>query len=308
MNEVVLSLCIPTNGISEWVFPVLDSIYGQANNLQKFEVVVTDNGNNSDFYKGMQEYCARYQNLRYEKTKAQDFTNQIDCFKLATGQLIKFVNHRMPLVKGALEYLISFAEKNQENKPVAYFTNGELLLKNSYKQFQDFDAFMRNLGYWSSWSAGIAIWRSDLEKIDFKKPYSSTFPHTAFLFSNTKAECYIIDDRRLVTEIQSKSIKKGKYNLFTAFSVEYIDILKGLLDDKRISFATFEYIKKDMSYFLSILLYEYIIKKQESSYDLQNYKEAIGKNYSYLAIVCNIPYVLFKNKFLKRIKKCMVSV
>lgn len=211
-------------------------------------------------------------------------------------------------MKGALEYLISFAEKNQENKPVAYFTNGELLLKNSYKQFQDFDAFMRNLGYWSSWSAGIAIWRSDLEKIDFKKPYSSTFPHTAFLFSNTKAECYIIDDRRLVTEIQSKSIKKGKYNLFTAFSVEYIDILKGLLDDKRISFATFEYIKKDMSYFLSILLYEYIIKKQESSYDLQNYKEAIGKNYSYLAIVCNIPYVLFKNKFLKRIKKCMVML
>ena len=101
MNEVVLSLCIPTNGISEWVFPVLDSIYGQANNLQKFEVVVTDNGNNSDFYKGMQEYCARYQNLRYEKTKAQGFTNQSDCFKLATGQLIKFVNHRMPLVKGS---------------------------------------------------------------------------------------------------------------------------------------------------------------------------------------------------------------
>ena len=111
MNEVVLSLCIPTNGISEWVFPVLDSIYGQANNLQKFEVVVTDNGNNSDFYKGMQEYCARYQNLRYEKTKAQGFTNQIDCFKLATGQLIKFVNHRMPLVKGALEDICQYLNK-----------------------------------------------------------------------------------------------------------------------------------------------------------------------------------------------------
>ena len=149
---------------------------------------------------------------------------------------------------------------------------------------------------------------AEIRKYAEKNGFSDSLHITGFLFSNTKAECYIIDDRRLVTEIQSKSIKKGKYNLFTAFSVEYIDILKGLLDDKRISFATFEYIKKDMSYFLSILLYEYIIKKQESSYDLQNYKEAIGKNYSYLAIVCNIPYVLFKNKFLKRIKKCMVSV
>ena len=70
MNELLLSLCIPTNGISEWVFPVLDSIYEQANSLQKFEVVVTDNGNNLDFYNRMQEYCSRYQNLCYEKTKA----------------------------------------------------------------------------------------------------------------------------------------------------------------------------------------------------------------------------------------------
>lgn len=63
-----------------------------------------------------------------------------------------------------------------------------------------------------------------------------------------------------------------------------------------------------MSYFVSLLLYEYVIKKQESSYDLQNYKEAIEKNYSYPAIICNIPYALFKNKVLKRIKNCIADV
>lgn len=308
MNELLLSLCIPTNGISEWVFPVLDSIYEQAKSLQKFEVVVTDNGNDLDFYNGMQEYCSRYQNLRYEKTKAQGFTNQIDCFKLAKGQLIKFVNHRMPLVKGALEYLISFAEKNQKYKPVTYFTNGELLLKSGYKKLQNFDSFMKTLGYWSSWSAGISIWRSDLEKIDFQKPYSSTFPHTAFLFGNTEAGSYIIDDRRLVTEIQSNSTKKGKYNLFNAFGVEYIGIIEDLLKAGKISFSTYEHVKKEMSYFVSLLLYEYVIKKQETSYNLQNYKEAIKINYSYPAIVCNIPYVLFKNKILKRIKKRIIGM
>lgn len=308
MNDVLLSLCIPTNGITEWVFPVLDSIYGQTNNLQKFEVVVTDNGNNLDFQNRMQEYCLNYPNLHYEKTNAKGFTNQIDCFKRANGQLIKFVNHRMPLVKGALSYLISFAEENKERKPVTYFTNGELMLKNCSKLLPDFDSFMKALGYWSSWSAGIAIWRSDLEKTDFNKPYSSTFPHTVFLFSNTNAKNYIIDDHKLVTEIQTNSTKKGRYNLFNAFSVEYIDIVKNLLEDGKISATTYEHIKKDMSYFVSLLLYEYVIKKQETSYDLQNYKESIQKYYSYPAIVRNIPYVLFKNKILKRIKKYVVGL
>lgn len=308
MNEVLLSLCIPTNGISEWVFPVLDSIYGQKNDLRKFEVVVTDNGNNLDFYNRMQKYCLNYSNLRYEKTKAQGFTNQIDCFERANGELIKFINHRMPLAKGALDYLISFAEENQEKKPVTYFSNGELLLKNGYKLFSDFDSFMKALGYWSSWSAGIAIWRSDLEKIDFTKPYSSTFPHTVFLFSNSDAKEYIIDDRKLVTEIQSNSLKKGNYNLFNAFSVEYIDIIKGLLDDGKITSVTYNHIKKDLSYFVSLLLYEYVIKKQETSYDLQDYKKSIRKNYNYFAIVCSIPSVVFRNKVYKRIKKLMIGV
>lgn len=307
MDNVLLSLCIPTNGISEWVFPVLDSIYKQANSLRNFEVVVTDNGSNLEFYNEMQEYCSCYKNLLYKKTDAQGFANQIDCFKLSKGKLIKFINHRMPFVKGTLEYLISFAEKNQENRPVTYFSNGELLLGNRCKNLQNFDSFMKNLGYWSSWSAGIAIWRSDLEKIDFEKPYSLTFPHTVLLFSNTEAQSYIIDDRKLVTEIQSNPTKKGKYNLFYAFSVEYIDILKSLLVDGKISSDTYKHIKKDMSCFISSLLYEYVIKKQETSYDLQNYKKSIQKNYNYPAIVCNIPCVLFKNRILKRIKKLMIG-
>ncbi|MCR5757842.1 MAG: hypothetical protein K6F95_08040 [Selenomonas sp.] len=38
----LLSLCIPTNGIIELVFPVLDSIYAQGEDESLFEVVVCD--------------------------------------------------------------------------------------------------------------------------------------------------------------------------------------------------------------------------------------------------------------------------
>ena len=46
MQEPIISLCLPTNGVKEWVFPVLDSIYSQNINNDLFEVIVTNNGTN----------------------------------------------------------------------------------------------------------------------------------------------------------------------------------------------------------------------------------------------------------------------
>ena len=44
MQNTILSLCMPTNGVVEWVFPVLDSIFEQGCNSDDFEVIITDNG------------------------------------------------------------------------------------------------------------------------------------------------------------------------------------------------------------------------------------------------------------------------
>ena len=50
MSSPLLSLCIPTNGIIELIFPVLESIYSQNDvDSSLFEVVVMDNGDNREF-------------------------------------------------------------------------------------------------------------------------------------------------------------------------------------------------------------------------------------------------------------------
>ena len=49
----IVSLCIPTNGVTEWVFPVLDSIVGQNVSPELYEIIVTDNGDNQDFKQKM---------------------------------------------------------------------------------------------------------------------------------------------------------------------------------------------------------------------------------------------------------------
>ena len=63
----VVSLCLPTNGIIEWVFPVLDSIYRQNVDDSLFEVIVTDNGDNEQFRLMMIEYAKDKNNLIYKK-------------------------------------------------------------------------------------------------------------------------------------------------------------------------------------------------------------------------------------------------
>ena len=50
-----LSLCMPTNGISEWVFPALDSVYSAGLDDSIYEVIVTDNGNNDELEKKMND-------------------------------------------------------------------------------------------------------------------------------------------------------------------------------------------------------------------------------------------------------------
>ena len=61
-STIFLSLCIPTNGVTEWVVPVLDSIYREQIAEELFEVVVTDNGENKEFFWKMKEYSDLHQN------------------------------------------------------------------------------------------------------------------------------------------------------------------------------------------------------------------------------------------------------
>ena len=54
-NKPLISLCIPTNGVIYLFAPVLESIYKQQCDENKFEVIVTDNG-------GQREYVVQEQN------------------------------------------------------------------------------------------------------------------------------------------------------------------------------------------------------------------------------------------------------
>lgn len=299
MAKPLVSLCIPTNGITEWVCPVLDSIFRQNVDSDKYEVVVTDNGNNADFEKIMSGYSEKHSNFVYKKTNAYMFQNQIEAFRLAKGDFIKFVNHRMTLNDGALKHIIDFVENNKDKKPIVYFLNGALSTKEPIVKCDSFEKFVENLSYWSSWSAGLAIWADDFKKIPENQEYNLYFPHITVLFNEKKRSEYVIDNTPLMKEITVASTKKGKYNLFKVFAVEYVSVIGDLMRNEDISVQTFLKIKKSILRFVSELYWDFVLRKKECSYILEGTKDYIRVYYNLRLVYWNIIGLFFskvKNK------------
>lgn len=281
-QEPVISLCLPTNGIIEWVFPVLDSIYSQNIDLNKFEVIVTDNGDNKQFHLLMEEYAKKYQNLVYKKTNAYLFDNQLEGLKLAKGTYFKFINHRAIFTEGALEYLIDVIEKYDEERPGIYFANGVLKQECNCSSF---DEFVAGLGKYASWTTGVGIWKDDYERIPEKQVYDKISPHSAILFSERKKNKYLILNRVFCKEIEIDSRKKGCYDLFKAFGVEELSITQKLYIDGDISAQTLKKVKKDYRFFVASLYWDFCIRKKPCSYILTGFDDAMGIYYNKYTIL-----------------------
>ncbi len=291
-----VSLCIPTNGVIEWVVPVLKSIFDQKIEDTNYEVIIADNGNNDKFYSSIQGYLQEHYNIVYKHTNSNGFLNQIEAFKLANGRLIKFINHRMKLRNGSLQYLIDFTDKYIKDQPVVFFSNGVLKMNNTLQSFNSFDEFVYKLSYYSSWSAGTAIWNSQLNNLVKNNKYNQLFPHMDIIFFNKKHNNYIIDNHIIYDEIIVNHKDKGTYNLFYAFAVEYPSIILDLFRNKNISYKTMISVITDNRSFIQDLYLEFIIKHKDCSYKLDNYKDFISIFYHYNQIRIGAYKKLFINK------------
>lgn len=304
MSNVLLSLCIPTNGISEWVFPVLDSIYGQGVDNNLFEVIVTDNGDDTVFYNKMKQYTKQHDNMIYKRTTAYMFENQLEAVKLASGCYVKFINHRLILLNDSLEHFLKFINNNIEKKPVAYFSNGELHAKT--REYKNFDDFVAGLGKFASWTTGVGIWREQFLNIPADTKVDKISPHSYILFADRKNEKYIIDDTIFGREIDVDQSRKGTYDLFKAFGVEEFLITLNLYVDGDISARTVKKVKKKYKKFLYELYWNYVVRKKPCSYKIDGFKDAMGIIFSKNEIIVGA-YLLGLKSFVLKIKGVFVK-
>ena len=267
-----LSVCIPTNGILEWMKPVMESILSQKADPAEYEIVVSDNGDHEDFKEYMRKLAGEHGNILYHESDSQGFLNQLDSFRLASGQFIKFLNHRFTLREGAIGELIRISKEFHEKKPQLFFTNGSLG-KEGLCRFSGFDDYVRKLGFYTSWSGGVAFWKEDPIPAKVSSTY---FPHLEFVLNPEKEE-YAVENAILMDELPSDSTKKGRYNLFDAFAVDYYEYYVRMQEAGFISEATLKDFKNKLTLYLSSLYCDFIVNRTPCSYNLEGSDEHISK-------------------------------
>lgn len=297
MSNVLLSLCLPTNGIIEWVFPVLDSIYAQNANESEFEVIVTNNGENEEFHRLMLEYEKKHDNLKYKKTSAYMFHNQLEALKLASGKYFKLINHRAAFEPGAVEKLIDIVRENIVNRPIMYFSNG--VLKEETYEMNSFDMFVSILGEYASWTTGVGIWKDDYDRLPIDLKIDKISPHSCILFAYRDREKYKIYNYVFSKELDSDHSKKGTYDIFKAFGVEELTITQNLYIDGNISINTFKKVKNDYRRLVTQFYYMFCIRKDPCSYDLSGFNDAMGIYYNKYDIILQAYLLEMKGVFSK---------
>lgn len=273
-NNVLLSICIPTNGVVEWVVPVIESIYAQDVPFDLFEVVVTDNGESTDLQKAVEKFS--YSNFHYYKTQSKGFTNQIDCFRMANGVYRKMLNHRSCLLPNSLNKMIEIVNKYKDTKPVLYFAEGKTS-NETFVECNNIDEFFKSLSYYVSWSAGVGVWNTDLEKLDTSKA-DNMFPHLIYMLDENLSDKYVIWNEPY--ERMADDSGKGGYDVFHTFAVHYLDIIKDLLEKGRIKESSFLFMKKELYIYLRQLYLFEVLLPTKHTYILRNIKESMAVYYS----------------------------
>ncbi|OXA92186.1 glycosyltransferase family 2 protein [Flavobacterium hercynium] len=301
MGNVYLSICIPTNGRIEILKNTLDSIYNNCTvDFSEFEIVLSDNSKNDELIDLLHDY-KKYPNIVYRKTNCEGFLNSINALKLGQGDFLKLHNNYTAFTDQGLTQLMAFIKGEYVMKPLVFFTN---LGKDSLKKYNSFDEFNSELSFWNSWSSGFSIWKKDFDKIS-NVEVNKMFPHTSLFLLQYSKKSYIKND---VVYFNNQEVsKKGGYDLFKTFAVDYLRMIEQATLEGNLSNETFNKIKKDLYFDFLISWYQNTkILKNDYTFQLDNIKESLAVYYSknsYYKLVVWAYFTAFKNKFKSLLKK-----
>lgn len=239
MSLPLLSICIPAFGRGEQLRNTIISIYKGLDSVEisDFEVVISENDSSKLLESLVREF--NYPNLKYFYTECEGFLNSFYVLTYATGKFLLLHNSQELFCDKTLETIMNVVKKNEESKPLVAFTSG-FLLNGKTRYYNDYNKFMHDLSYWSSWSNSFSIWKEDFDVVKNRVELNSLFPHTSvFATQSNKGKFIIVDEILFRTQFVPK---RGGHNKFHAFSVEYPSILERLVESGILSEKVYKYI------------------------------------------------------------------
>ena len=274
MNDVLLSICIPTYNRAKILDDTLSSIFNDIDfDSNIIEVVVSDNFSSDN----TNEIVKKYPKVKYHcHPKNTGAYNCIFSLTLANGKYLKIINDTTIFTKGSLKFLINKLESNKDDNINIFFFQNQF--NNAYNEKYPITAseFVSTVSYLDTWLINFGIWKKDLYKIeDIYNGVDTLFPHLYIYFRlldiNCKNKIYFNNFYKL-TEVK----QKGNYNIFDVFINKYLSILKS----ENINPITFKVEKYRL--FRNFIFYwvkSLMIDKIEHNFDLKKSYKIIFKNY-----------------------------
>ncbi len=306
MSEYLLSICIPTNGVSNWVVPNLRQIYSLGSDNDIFEVVVADNNPNEKMEAAMKEFYV-YSNFRYVKTSALGFYNIIENFVQARGDFMIKINHRCLMQKGSIERIYKVGCNYINRKPLIFFSNGHLNNKCVF-EYKTFDEYITKLSYWSSLSEGLFFWKEDILKVP-SISFAPMSPNVSLMFNSKDKNLFVIDDIQFGKE-QNPEGKYG-YDVFYTFAVLYLDLVNQVRIEGYVSKKNYVKIKRDLAHWLCKIYFEMKVMGNNGNYILKDIKTDMSIYYSsyeyYKMVLCGWLVFLPKRILMRILRPLLAS-
>ena len=280
-----MSICIPCLGRKEQLRNTISSIYDNLNSisLSEFEIVISENDSSRQLESLVHEFD--YPNLKYFNTACEGFLNSFYVLTYASGKFLLLHNSQELFRNNALKLLIDLVKGNEKSRPLIAFTSG-FLLNGKTRHYSDYNKFMQDLSYWSSWSNSFSIWKDDFDIVKNNVNLNYLFPHTSiFVTQCEKKEFLIVDEILFSTQFVPH---RGGHNKFHAFSVEYPSVLDIVKKNGYLSESVYNKILNSIFYeFLPSLYFNVKICGMEK-FESAGFKEDLKiyfKDRSYYSIV-----------------------
>lgn len=239
-SGIALSICIPTFNRAPFLDQTLASITSQAAfESGGIEVIVSDNCSDDDTPAVGRKYADAFPGrVRYHRQPAavQADQNFEDVLAMGRGVYLKLHNDNLLVRNGSLAEIVKVVRATAAERPVIFFTNGNMSAGNPIEVLTGLNEFVRRVSYFSTWIGGFGMWREEFRAMpDFARNVKLRLVQTDVLLRLMAA------GKRAIVLYDSYFVglnigKKGGYNIAEVFGQNYLSLLKpylaqGLLDE-----------------------------------------------------------------------------
>lgn len=257
-NPPVVSICIPTYNRANLLQLTLESITVQSifTQTNDIEIVISDNYSDDETQAISQNFCnafpGKIKYYRQSETISPDINFEFVMSK-GSGTYLKLHNDNLVIRDGALEDMVKIFQATVSDKPIVFFTNGNMKLGEQIEVLGNINDFVRRVSYFSTWIGGFGMWRDEFHAIsDITRNAHLRLLQTDVIFRLLAAgKCAVVVYETYFYNLpvgrKGGYNQKGGYNIAEVFGKNYLQILKsylqpnGLLDNE-----TFQAEKKSL--------------------------------------------------------------